>query len=205
MSDEAILTVAPNITRPRTGPRTIISLRFFMTFITSISGPLSLDARGSARCAGQPLALELSHVGNDRPPVCGRDRPAVPRHQPEPVRDHVEDLPVRVLQDLFLVEGSGGNVAALEQDSLAVTPSVVTRLAIDCIPLVAPLDKRLVHRHRARRNELAVRSLAREEGLVFFQPTDWDRSWNGLAHRRAVVEEPAGRLGEHLRLVVHTR
>ena len=51
--------------------------------------------RGRARGACLPLALELSHVGDDRPPVRRRDRPAVPGHQPCPVRDDVEDLPVR--------------------------------------------------------------------------------------------------------------
>ena len=158
-----------------------------------------------ARGACQPLALELSHVGDDRPPVRGRDRPAVPGHQPHPVRDDVEDLPVRVLQDLLLVEGGGGDVASLEQDPLAVPPSVVARLAIDHIPLAAALEKRLVHGHGDRRDELPVRSLAREEGRVLFQPADRDRSGNGLAHGRAVVEELAGRLRADLRLVVHAR
>ena len=40
------------------------------------------------------------------------------------------------------MEGGGGNVASLEQDPLAVPPSVVARLAIDRIPLAAALDER---------------------------------------------------------------
>ena len=75
---------------------------------------------GRTRGACLPIALEPSHVGDDRPPVRRRDRPAVRRHQARPVRDDVEDLPVRVLQDLLLVEGGGGDVASLEQDPLAV-------------------------------------------------------------------------------------
>jgi hypothetical protein len=49
-------------------------------------------------------------------------------------------LPVRVLLDLLLVEGGGGDLASLEQDPLAVAPSVVARLAIDLIPLPAALE-----------------------------------------------------------------
>ena len=46
------------------------------------TAPPSVDAWRRVRGSCQPLALELSHVGDDRPPVRGRDRPAVPGHQP---------------------------------------------------------------------------------------------------------------------------
>src|SRR5438876_11529257 len=120
-----------NIRMPATGPSRISTFRFIAPFSTPLDtvSP-SLDARGRARHAFQPLALELSHVGDDRPPVRGRDRPPVPGHQPRPVRDDVEDLAVRVLQNLLLVEGGGGDVASLEQDPLAVPPRVVARLAV---------------------------------------------------------------------------
>ena len=144
-------------------------------------------------------------MGDDRPPVCRRDRPFVPGHQPGPVRDDVEDLPVRVVQDLLLVEGRGGDVAALEQDPLAVPASVVARLAIDGGPLAAALEHRVVHGDGTGFDELPVRSLAREEGRVLFQPADRHRSGNRLAHRGAVVEEGARRLGAHLRLIIHAR
>src|SRR4029453_18976845 len=101
-----------NITIPAMGPSTINSLRFDATFITP-----SPSFRRVRRCrarAGQPLALELTHVGDDRPPVRWRGRPAVSGHQSEPVRDDVEDLPVGVLQDLLLMERGGGDVAPLK-------------------------------------------------------------------------------------------
>src|SRR5262245_24354058 len=115
---------AANITRPVTGPKMNSSLRFIAPFITPlVTMPPSLSARGlirrlarrsfsgggrwsgggHGRGACQPHALELPHVGDDRPSVRRRDRPAVPGHQTCPVRDDVEDLPVRVLQDLLLV------------------------------------------------------------------------------------------------------
>src|SRR6185503_4219745 len=94
--------------------------------------------RGCSRC--QPLALELSYVGDDRPPVGRGDRPAVRGHQSHPVRHDVEDLPVRVLQDLFVVEAGGGDVAALEQDPLALAAGVVARLAVDRVALASALE-----------------------------------------------------------------
>src|SRR4029453_2027671 len=115
------------------------------------------------------------------------------------------DLPVRVLQEFFLMEGGGGDVASLEQNPLAVSPGVVARLAIDRVALFAALENGVVHRHRVRCDKLTVRSLAREERRVLFQPVECDRSGNGLAHRGTVVEERAGRLGAGLRLVVHAR
>src|SRR5687767_12673114 len=139
---ETVFATAANITRPRTGPRSTSSLRFFMAFI---GGPPSLvrlhrrrrglahrsfSGGGRARRACQPLALELSHIGDDRPPVGGRDRPFVPCHQPYAVRDDIEDLSVRILQDLLLVKRGGGDVASLEQDSPAVPLRVVARLAV---------------------------------------------------------------------------
>src|SRR5439155_1799856 len=210
-------TTPMNIRMPTTGPSRISTFRFIAPFSTPLDTvPPSLDAvRLRARAVGalrrdlaeaasrrrrgwrgrrafQPLAIELSHVGDDRPPVRGRDRPPVPGHQPRPVRDDVEDLAVRVLQDLLLVEGGGGDVASLEQDPLAVPPRVVARLAVDRIPLPAALAKRLVDGHRDGRDELSVRSLAGEEGRVLFQPADRHRSRNGLPHGRAVVEKRAG-------------
>src|SRR5262245_18684843 len=121
---------ARNITIPTTGPRRNSTFRFIAPFITPFdTEPPSLDARrlvrrlarrrfsGGGRTrgawgpAGQPLLLELSHVSDDRPPVRWRDRPAVRGHQSLPVRDDIEDLPVRVIQDLLLVERRGGDVA----------------------------------------------------------------------------------------------
>src|SRR5262245_18729876 len=110
ISDDAIFPVAANIASPRTGPRRISSFRFLRTFITvpsSFGRPLarrSLGGGGRVGRGGLPLALELAHVGDDRPAVRGRDGPALAGDQPEPVRDHVEDLPVGVLQDLLLVK-----------------------------------------------------------------------------------------------------
>src|SRR5687767_3770896 len=126
----------------------------------------SCSGGGRARGAGLPVALELPHVGHDRPPVRGRDWPAIPGHQPYPVCDDVEDLPVRVLQNLLLMEGGGGDVAALEQDPPAVPTSVVARLAIDPKALATALDERVVHGMRNRRDELSVSSSSREEGRV---------------------------------------
>jgi len=80
-------------------------------------------------------------MGDNRPPVRGRDRPAVPGHQPHAVRDDVEDLPVRILQDLFLVERGGGDVASLKQNPPAVAAGVVAGLAIDRVALAAALEK----------------------------------------------------------------
>src|SRR5262245_60311069 len=105
-SCEAIHTTAANITSPGTGPSTNSTFRFIAPFISAPSfGP---GGRGRGACL--PFALELPHVRDDRPPVSRRDWPAVPGHQPGPVRDHVEDLPVRVLQNLFLMERSRGDV-----------------------------------------------------------------------------------------------
>src|SRR5688572_5430499 len=114
----AINTTAPNITRPVMGPSTNSSLRFFTACRSlnarglarrpvrrSLGGGGSLSGGGRARRAFRPGALELSHVGNDGPPVCRRNRPAVGWHQAYPVRDDVKELPVRVLHDLLLVEG----------------------------------------------------------------------------------------------------
>src|SRR5262245_50604373 len=101
------------------------------------------------------------------------------------------------------MERGGGDVASLKQDSLAVSPSVVTRLAIDRVALVAALEKRVVNGHGDCGNELTVRSLPGEKSLVLLQPADRDRSGNGLAQIRAVEEEAAGRLRQDLRLVVH--
>src|SRR5688572_8077638 len=138
-----MITTAANIARPVTGPSTNSSLRFFAPFIPS---PFSRGTRGLVRrlarrrfsgggsCSGRgrgcgaclPLALEFSHEGHDRPPVRGRDRPAVTGHQPLSVRDDVENLPVRVIRDLRVMEGRGGR-ALLEQDPPAISPSVVAR------------------------------------------------------------------------------
>src|SRR6185369_4012628 len=82
---------------------------------------------------------------------------------------------------------------------------VVARLAIDREPLPAALEKRLVNGDRGLRDELPVRALAGEEGRVLLQPADRYGAWNGQPHRRSVVEKRAGRLGAHLRLVVHAR
>ena len=68
------------------------------------------------------------------------------------------------------MEGGGGDVASLEQDPLAVPPSVVARLAIDHIPLAAALDKRLVHGDGDRRDELPVRSLPVKKAASSFSP-----------------------------------
>src|SRR5262249_58738450 len=120
-SVDAIHPAPANMIRPATGPRRIRTLRFVASFHTSlVTGPPSLGVGGPGGCACETRALELPHVGDDGPPVCGRNRPAVPGHQSKPVRDHVEDLPVRILQDLFLVEGGGWDVGSLEQDPPAV-------------------------------------------------------------------------------------
>jgi len=175
------------------------------------SGALLRDPAGAAsrrrraRGAGLPGALELAQVGDDRPPVRRRNRPAVRGHQRQPVGDDLEDESVGVLQDPLLVEGGSGDVGALEQDPLALASRVVARLAIDPVALAPALAKRIVHGHRDRRDELSVRSLAGEEGRVLFQSADRDGSRHGQAHRRAVVEERAGRLGAHLGLIVHAR
>src|SRR5215471_385589 len=117
------------------------SLRVVAAFSTRlVTLPPSLDAAGRGRGAGQPLALELPHVGNDRPPIRRRDRPAVPGHQPLTVGDDVEDLSVRIIDDLLLVKRGGGYVASLEQNALAVTLGVVARLAIDRVSLTAAID-----------------------------------------------------------------
>src|SRR5262245_41074022 len=182
------------------------SLRFIAPFMTPLlTVPPSLVSCARARSGCQPLLLELAHVRDDRPPVRSRDRPAVRRHQSHSVGDDVEDLPVRVLQNLLVVEAGGGDVASLEQDPLALSPSVVARLAIDHVALTAPLLQRIVVGHRDRGYELPVRSLPGEEGRVFLQPVNRDRSWNWLAHGRAVEEESTGRLREDFRLVVHAR
>src|SRR5688500_5754822 len=144
ISHEAIWTTAPNSTRTRTGPRRNCSLRVIAARPSldvqrlfqrrrrrpagrrgpngggSWSGGGRLSGGGRAGGACQPILLHHSHVRDDCPAVRGRDRPAVPGHQSYPVRDDVEDLPVRVLQDLVLVEGGGGNVASLKQNPLAV-------------------------------------------------------------------------------------
>src|SRR3954471_187176 len=218
---DAIHTAPTNIMMPTTGPSRISILRFIAPFITPlVTVPASLGVRrrlsgggrvrrscsGGGRACGtrQPLVLEVSYIGDDRPPVARGDRPAVRGHQRQPVRHDVEEITVRGFHQPVLVEGGGGDVASLEQDAFAVAPRVVARLAIDPVPLAAAGEQRLVHRYRDRRDELPVRSLAREEG-VLFQPADRDRSRDGLAHRRAVVEEGAGRLGKRLRLVEHAR
>src|SRR4029434_2092304 len=121
----------------------------------------------------------LSHVGDDCPSVCRGDRPAVRRHESHPIRDDVKELPGRALQELLVVEAGGGDAASLEQDPFAVPASIVARLAIDSIPLAAPLDKRLVHGYGDRRNELIVRSLPCEEGSIFPESTDRTRSRTG--------------------------
>src|SRR6185369_7021369 len=51
-----------------------------------------------------PLLLQRAHVRDDRPAVRRCQRPAVGGHQPRTVGDDVEDLPVRVVADLVLVE-----------------------------------------------------------------------------------------------------
>src|SRR5688572_9020957 len=190
-------TTPANITRPATGPSTNSSLRFATPFIVpspsavpcrlgrrdwSGGGCRRAYGRGRAGVTRLPIALKSSHVGHDRPPVRRGDRPAIRRHQPLPVRDDVEDLPVRVLQDLLLVERGGGDVTALEQDPLAVPSSVMAWLAIDRVALPASLDQGVVHGHGTRRDELPIGALAGEEGRVLFQPANRDRSWNGLAH-----------------------
>src|SRR6185436_298102 len=190
---DTILTVAANITRPAIGPSTISSFRFITPFIEASP---SLGLAGAAfwrrRGARLPFALELSHVGDDCPPVGGRDRPLVPGHQPCPVGDDVEDLAIGVVEDLLLVKGRRGDVAPLEQDPLAVAAGIVARLAINRVALAAALDERRVHRHRNLGDELTVRAFAREEGRVLSQPADRHGSRNGLTHRRAVEEELAG-------------
>ena len=103
------------------------------------------------------------------------------------------------------MEGGGGDVASLKQNPFALPLRVVARLAVNAIALAAALEKRLVHRHGNRRDELPVRVLARKERRVLLEPTDRDGPRNGLAHRRPVVEEIAGRLREDLRLIVHAR
>ena len=73
-----------NITRPATGPRMNSSLRFITPFIRRSSRcSVTCGARPWPR-ACQPLALELSHVGDDRPPVRRRDRPAYAGISPIP-------------------------------------------------------------------------------------------------------------------------
>jgi hypothetical protein len=62
-----------------------------------------------------------------------------------PVRDDVENLTVRVTHDLGIVEGSGWDLASLEQDPLPVPTGVVARLTIDRVALAAAFDKRVVH------------------------------------------------------------
>src|SRR3954467_9548198 len=104
---DAIHIAPTNIRIPATGPRRISTLRLIAPFSTPFVTVPSSVLHGRARSARQPLAFELPHVGDDRPPVRRRDRPAVSSHQPLAVRDHVEDLPVRVLEDLLLVEGGG--------------------------------------------------------------------------------------------------
>src|SRR4051794_15858653 len=205
-SVDAIQMAPANIRRPATGPRRTRTLRFIQPFATPLTTmPPSLDVRGRVGHALQPLAFELSDVGDDRPPVCGGDRPAVASHQPFPVGNDVEDLPVRILQDVLLVERGGGHVAALEEDALAFSPRVVARLAIDRVALPPAVHGRRARRHGALRDELPIRPLPREEHRVFLQPADRDRAGHRLAHRGAVVEERAGRLRQHLRLVVHAR
>src|SRR5688500_1221204 len=227
-------TTPANITRPVTGPSTNSSLRFVTPFILPPPSavPLRLRARnlralrrdlagaalrrrrggcgrrsgrGRAGVARLPIALKPSHVRHDRPSVCGRDRPPVRGHQPLPVRDDVEELPVRVLQDLLLVERGGRHVASLEQNPFAVAASVVARLAVNRVALTAALDHCVVDCNRNRSDELAIRTLAREERRVLLQFADRDRAWNGVTHRRTVEEEHAGRLRANLRLVVHAR
>src|SRR5262245_60720065 len=125
---------AANITRPVTGPKMNSTLRLIAPFITPfVTVPPSLVGCQRGCGASQPLALEVSYVGDDRPPVRRGDRPAVRGHESHPIRDDVEDLPVRVLHDLLVVEAGGGNVASLEQDPFTVASSVVARLAIDCV------------------------------------------------------------------------
>src|SRR5688572_25176649 len=136
-----MITTAANIARPVTGPSTNSSLRFFAPFIPS---PFSRGARGLVRRSASarglarrslggggrgcdaclPLALELSHVGDDRPPVRGRNGPAVTSHQPLSVRDDVENLPVGVIRDLRVMEGRGGRTL-LEENPCAISTSVV--------------------------------------------------------------------------------
>src|SRR4029453_12325846 len=125
---DTIFTVAANITRATTGPRTNSSLRLVAAFIPA---PPSVGARGRGRAACQALALELSHVGDDRPPVRRRDRPAVAGHQPSTVRDHLEEVTVGVLEDLLLVERGGRDVASLEQEALSIPARIVAGLGID--------------------------------------------------------------------------
>src|SRR5262245_13120075 len=196
----AISRTAPNITRPVMGPRRNNTFRFKPPLIRPFAtlSPL-LGCRRFARrsfsggrrrgSAGLPLAFEITDVGDDRPSVCRRDRPAVSGHQSEAVGDHVEDLPVRVLQNLFLVEARGRNVAPLEQDSLAVAARVVTRLAVDRVALPPTLQHRVVHLAGDRRHELSVRALSGIETDVFFQTANRDRSGNRLTHGLAVEEE----------------
>src|SRR5688572_10956575 len=204
----AMNTTPANMIRPVTGPSTNSSLRFETPFI--LPPPSAVPrwrrrscGRGRARVARLPIALKPSHVGDDRPSVCGGDRPAVRRHQPLPIRNDVEDLPVRVLQDLLLVERRGGDIASLEQNAFAVPSSVVAWLAIYRVALPAALDHGVVHGNGNRRDKLPIGALAGEKGLVLFQPADRDRPWNRLAHGRAVEEEHAGGLWANLRLVVH--
>src|SRR6187399_2389621 len=139
------------MTMPATGPSRTSTFRFIAPFMTplltgpsfffcrlarhSFSGGGSRSGRGRGRRGCQTLALEFSHVGDDRPAVCRRDGPPVGGHQALAIRDDVEDLSVRVLDDGVLVEGGGGNAASLEQDALAVPPGVVTRLAVDRVAL----------------------------------------------------------------------
>src|SRR5207253_181612 len=93
---DAIQTTLMNTTMPATGPTRISALRFIAPFISPLgtvtpslvrlrgraaSRRRRRGVRGLARGARQPLALELSHVGDDRPPVRRRDWPAVRRHQ----------------------------------------------------------------------------------------------------------------------------
>src|SRR5882672_652047 len=127
---------AANITRPVTGPKMNAILRFIRPFIAPlVTVPPSLVGRDGTCGACQQLALELSYVGDDRPPVRSGNRPAVRGHQSHPVRHDVEDLAVRVLQNLLVVEGGGGDVASLEQDALTVPPGIMARLAIDHVAL----------------------------------------------------------------------
>src|SRR5262245_27881118 len=138
----------------------------------SFSGGWRRSVSGGGGGACQALAFELPHVRDDRPPVGRRNGPLVSGHEAEAVRDDVEDLPVRVLQDLLLVERGRGHVASLEQDALAVPARVVARLAVDPKAIVAAIEERVVHSHGDGRDELPVGPPSREEGGVFLQLAD---------------------------------
>src|SRR5690606_22896253 len=110
-------------------------------------------------------ALKDAHPSDDGPPVLDRDLVSVRRHVPHAVADDLEHLAVGHLPRVVRAQVDGEGEAALHDRALAVAGLVVTRRAVDAVPLLATIEDLGVHLDGSD-GDVSVTLLAAVEGVV---------------------------------------